>query len=322
MAMVAWVAGLVALLLRPDWAPWWHASVVVVWLAVSIVPLFYGPAPGRPWVALGFATLAFVSYAGVTARGDRAWAPDHAREPAISFHGDMVTIRNFRAATYRSADDFDLAWTERTVDLNAIRTVDYVVEPFSRWRGLAHTFVTFGFSDGSHLAISIEARRERGEHYSPLAGLCRHFEIIYVIGEERDLIGLRANIRHNPVYLFPIDTPPDLVRTLFVSMLERAHELESEPDFYNSYTDTCTVALLRHVNAVRTHQISGGWRVLLPGYSDRIAWQIGLVGFDGTLEEARTRFQINDRSGFDPALDDADWSRKIRTREKAKPPDF
>jgi hypothetical protein len=198
--------------------------------------------------------------------------------------------------------------------------VDYIVEPFSDWRGLAHTFLSFGFADGRHVAISVEARRERGEEYAPLKGLFRHYEIIYVIGEERDLIGLRANIRQHPVHVYPIAAAPKLIRPLFVSMLERANDLAVAPDFYHSLNNTCTVAVLRHVNEVRPDKISGGWRILFPGYSDAIAHAIGFTDFTGTLEEARTRFLINDRSAFNPALDDAGWSRQIRTRPAVSPP--
>lgn len=311
--VMAWLMGLAGLLLLPDWSPWARAGLVLAWCAGSIAAVYFGAERARCWILLGAGVLAFVPYAGITARNERDWAPELTRAPAIEFRGDMVTIHNFRAATYRSVDDFDLAWREITVDLAAIRTVDYVVEPFSAWRGLAHAFLTFGFADGRHVAISVETRRERGESYSPLKGLLRHYELIYVIGEERDLIGLRANIRRDPVHLYPIDTPPELVRALFVSMLERANQLVTHPEFYNSYSDTCAAAVLRHVNAVRTDKISGGWRVLFPGFSDKFAWEIGLVDFDGTLEEARARFLINERSAFDPALDDPGWSRQIRT---------
>jgi hypothetical protein len=96
-------------------------------------------------------------------------------------------------------------------------------------------------------------------------------------------------------------------------MLERASQLAKQPEFYHSLNNTCAVAVLRHVNEVRQEKIADGWRVLFPGYSDKLAWEIGLVGFDGTLEEARARFLINERSAFDPSLDEAGWSRKIRT---------
>ena len=59
-------------------------------------------------------------------------------------------------------------------------------------RGPAHAFVSFGFDDGGYVAISVEARREAGETYSPARGLMKQFEIMYVVGDERDLIGLRV----------------------------------------------------------------------------------------------------------------------------------
>jgi hypothetical protein len=316
-AVLVLAGGVLALVLHPARAHGWHWIFSAGWTAALIFALRRTPTRWRPWAIVGLGALAFVSYFGVRARNDRDWEPEHSRAPLVEFHDDRATIRHFRAATYRTASDFDLAWIDHTVDLRAIRSVDYVVEPFARWRGLAHTFLTFGFDDGSHVAISVEARRERGEGYSTVKGLFRHYEMIYVIGAESDLIGLRANIRRDPVHLYPIQADPDAIRALFISMLQRANALAVHPQFYHSLDNTCTLAVLRHVNEVRQPKIRGGWRVLFPGYSDKIAWEIGLVDFHGTLEEARGRFRINERSAFDPALDDVGWSRKIRAAPKA-----
>ena len=51
-------------------------------------------------------------------------------------------------------------------------------------------------------------------------------------------------------------------------------------------------------------------RVLLPGYSDELAFSLGLVDFDGSLAAARRRFQINGRSRFGGS--GKEWSRQIR----------
>ena len=41
--------------------------------------------------------------------------------------------------------------------------------------------------------------------------------------------------------------------------------------------------------------LPGGWRILLPGYSDEIVYSQGLVDAEGSLEEIRARFLVNDR---------------------------
>ena len=114
---------------------------------------------------------------------------------------DVTGIRDCR---YRSTTDFTVAHLEGRYDLAQLERLDFFVEPFSGWRGLAHTFLSFGFSDGRQLGISVEVRRERGQEFNLLGGLTRQFELMYVVATERDLVGLRAVHRGNPVYLYPI----------------------------------------------------------------------------------------------------------------------
>lgn len=312
-AAPAWLGAGAALLFfphAPAWARWlalgaYGAASVLAWRAT--------PAGLRAAAAFGLALLMSCPWLAVHPRRDRAWSLGQERAPIVTIAGDIVTIDHVRNAAWRSATEVDMRWETRRYDLRAVRTVDLVVEPFDDWRGLAHIFVTFGLEGGEHVAISIESRREAVEPYSPLRGLFRHYELLYIIGDERDLIGLRANIRRDPVYVFPTRATPDEARALFVAMITRAHTLGQRPEFYNTLTATCATGLLRHVNEVRTHKVSAlDWRIIFPGYADELAWDLGLFQMGGTLEEARERHLINERSAFEPMLDGATWSRKIR----------
>jgi hypothetical protein len=317
-----WLWALFALVLFPGWNPWGHGLAAVAWIGGTLLAWRWLARRGR-WaavagIAAAVAAVALVFLSTVRPRNDRDWTADEARLPkvAIDAGGGRVTVRDLRFVTYRTTADYDVHWYDQTFDLDRIATVDFVVEPFASWRGPAHTFLTFGFDGGEHVAVSVEIRKERGESYSPLAGLFRRYELIYVLGDERDLIGLRANVRHDPVYLFPIRATRGQVRALFLSMAGRAEQLEHRPEFYNTLTSTCTTNILRHVNELRDEAIPA-WdlRVLLPGYSDDLAWKLGLIEAGGTLEEARRRFRINGRSAFGPGgADAADWSRQIRQR--------
>src|SRR3954468_11754960 len=74
----------------------------------------------------------------------------------------------------------------------------------SHWTGphIAHTIMSWPFSDGQHLAISVETRRSKTQQYSAIKGFFRQYELIYVAGDERDRIGLRVGIRSQDVYLY------------------------------------------------------------------------------------------------------------------------
>ena len=214
---------------------------------------------------------------------------------------------------FRSVDDFTPQYEERTYDLSQLTSVWYVVTPFNEDGGAAHTFLSFGFADSTFVAISVEARREVNEPYSLWRGLVRAYEVIYVVGEERDLIGTRAVHRGNNVLLYPIRAEPAQARALFIDMLERANALRERPEFYNTLTNNCMTSILRHVNTLIDPPIGWGPRILLPAYSDEIALRRGLLDTDLPLDEARRRFLINDlaiRHANDP-----DFSLRIRGME-------
>src|SRR6202040_2363804 len=84
---------------------------------------------------------------------------------------------------------------------------------------IAHTIVSWEFGDGQYLAISIEARKEKGESYSALRGFFHQYELYYVVADERDLVGLRTNYRGEQVYLYRILSPASLARALLIDYL-------------------------------------------------------------------------------------------------------
>lgn len=169
---------------------------------------------------------------------DRNWSPDQRELATARFAGDSVYVHNVRNVRYRTTHDFDVRYEDRAYDLRRIESVWFIVEPFSGMKGPAHTFVSYGFDDGRYVAISVEIRKEVGESFSPWRGASRGYELTYVVGDERDLIGLRANFRHDSVYLYRTTAAPDKGRQMFVSMLARADSLAAAPEFYNTLTPT------------------------------------------------------------------------------------
>ncbi len=236
---------------------------------------------------------------------ERDWNADQARMTTAEIVGDVVTIRNVRNATYRSTTDFDVHWETRRYDLSRLESVWFIVEPFADWRGPAHTFLSFGFDDGDHVAISVEIRKERGEAFSPLLGLLRQYEIAYVVGDERDLIGLRANHRKDDVFLYPVRATREQARALFVSMLERANRIAAEPEFYNTLTNTCTSNIVDHIESIAPGRVPWSYKTLLPAYSDDLAYDLGLIDTDLPRATYRSAHRINDlasRYAEDPAF--------------------
>ena len=247
-------------------------------------------------IALGAALVGLVAWSRVRPSNARNWIPEQAVMPRATFEGSRVRIEGFRDWDWHAPSEPVARFETREYDLDRIESVWYVVAPFDReWRGPAHSFLSFGFADSQYVSISVEARREVGETYSIAGGLLKRFEILYVVGDERDLIGQRVFRNDDEVLVYPVRATHDAIRALFVEMLERANQLADQPEFYGTLRNNCTTNILRHVNRLAPEPIPFGPRVLLPGWSDGLALERGLLDTELPLAAARERFRVNDR---------------------------
>jgi hypothetical protein len=310
---LGWVWGLTALILFPGWPSMLRLGAGAVWVAATLFA-FFRLTRGRFAVSVLAAMVVVAAlFLSLHPSDDRPWTVDHARTAVIRWSGESVEIENVRHTVYHSRERRDVRWETRRYRLDEVATLDFILEPFGAGGAVAHTFLSFGFTDGRYLAISVEIRKERNERYSPLRGLFRNYELIYVVGDERDLIGMRANIRENDVYVFPLKARKERVRALLESMLRRADSLREHPEFYSTLNSTCFSNIIRHVNELVEQPIGFDHRVLLPGYSDELLFELGSIDFDGGFEQLRERFRVNARSALLP--DERSWSRQIRTLE-------
>jgi len=241
---------------------------------------------------------------------DRQWTPGMEVMPKADFRGDKVAIRNIRSSQYRSYDDFDVYYYDKTFDLGKLTTVDFIVVPFNEMPGIAHTMLSFGFEDQDYVAVSVEIRREKGEKYNVLKGFLRQYELMYVVADERDVIVKNANKSPSEVYLYRSTATPEQARELFVDVMKRVDKLIDEPEFYNTLTNNCTTNIRRHINHLKPDRVPYDYRVLLPGYADRLAYDLDLIEHNGTFEQTKESAQINYQAYL--YRDDPDFSQKIR----------
>jgi hypothetical protein len=169
--------------------------------------------------------------------------------------------------------------------------------PFDGAPALAHVMLSFQLDrpDGKsdHLAVSVETRKEKNEKYNPVKGSLNQYELIYVLADERDVIQFRTVYNAENVYLYRTTASPEASRVLLVDVLNRVNQLAERPEFYDTLANNCTSNIVRHVNRVKPDRILADYRSLLPGYSDRLAYDEGLIERHGTFEETRERAYVN-----------------------------
>lgn len=221
------------------------------------------------------------------------WATDHAHMPRVEVDGRIVRVQNARNFTWRTRTDFDATFYDRTYDADKIETMYYVVAPMPTVDAIAHVMVCFAFSDGQAVTISVEGRRPQGVEYGLLPSLFRQFQLIYVIGDERDVIGVRGAVWKIPVRMYPARTTPERMRAIFLDMARRAHELEEKPEFYNLIFNNCMNNITYHLRRLGGRPLPSDLAVLLTGLSDRVAYRLGYIKTDLPFELARRAFRVD-----------------------------
>jgi hypothetical protein len=240
---------------------------------------------------------------------DRQWRPEAAVMPRASISGDRVRITGVRDFDYRSVEDFTSRYETRELSLQHLTGVDLYI---SYWMPLpvGHTFVSFTFDNAPPLSISIEARPEMHEGYAPIASMFKQFELIYVVGSERDVVGVRTNHRGEDVYLYPIQTTPEAARELFLVYLDRINELADEPEFYHLLSNSCTINIVRYARKISDTRGRFDIRHYLNGLFDSFLYDIGLLYQGLSLDQLRRRSLINDEA--QAAGDSEDFPQRIR----------
>ncbi|MRX09070.1 DUF4105 domain-containing protein [Pseudoduganella sp. FT25W] len=307
-ALAAWGAG--ALWFQLPAADIVRKLALAAWLVLSIAALvclwrrsYVAPAV---WLVLLLALMAW--WSTIKPSHDRVWADDVARMVTGKVDGSVVTLDLVRNFDWRSDTDYTVRWEQRQYDLNQLRSVDVAM---SYWMGpaIAHTLVSFGFSDGRYLTFSIEIRKERGESFDGLAGFFKKYETVLIAADERDILRVRTNVRDEDMWLYRLKMPPEMMRSLFLAYLDEGEQLKATPRFYNTLTGNCTTIIYQMARRI-TPGLPLDWRLLASGYLDRYLYDLGALQGPGGFDALRQNAHITARARA--AGQAADFSERIR----------
>lgn len=259
-------------------------SVMVLLLILNAYYLFKSPTNNGPWL-------------------------EHYQQLAeVELNANLVTIKNFRRARYDESGNISvLNYSDKTVDLNQLDAVWYGISQFAS-PGLAHTFLSFDFGDQDPVVVSVEARMQPGQSYGPIEGALDNYHLIYVFADERDIVGVRTHKRNEAVRFMPTTADKSRMIQMFKDMAERANSLIKTPEFYNTFTSNCTNNIMQQT-AVSAWQYYLDPRIILPAYSDSIAYDFGVLDQNYTLEQHRAAALL-DASTFSDT--DQDFYHAIR----------
>lgn len=233
-------------------------------------------------------------WVSLTPPADRPWAPDVARQVTGSLDGSVLRLEDVRNFTWRSPQDFDVQWEQRSYDLDQLQTVDLFM---SYWSGkaIAHMIVSFGFAGGDHIAWSVEVRRQIGGGFSPVADMFKTNTLAIVAADERDVVGTRTNARGEDVQLYRIRVTPEKARALLLQYVDAANRLAQRPQWYNSLFTNCTTVVFQMIRTI-VDEVPLDWRVMANGYLPEYSFDAGVLDSRLSLSELIEKGQISPRA--------------------------
>ena len=264
-----------------------------------------------------------------TPRADRNWKPTLTR--VASFENvapGRYRLPALRDYAFSSGGAETPGWRETDIDAADIAEMWFFIEPFSANPLFAHSFLSFVFENDAGrrttFSLSIEARMERDERYSAIAGALRNYELIYVWSSERDIMTRIAVGLDHELYAYKINLEPEQMRRIFEYFIRRTNELAERPRFYNTLHSNCTNELAKAVNEAFPNALPWHRSWVMTGRSAEWLYDLGFLESRETMS-FRT---LTDLSGIRnlihahaEAPDFADaWRASFRTAaDRSKP---
>ena len=295
-----------------SWPHWVCVTLAVLYSFLNIAVIFIA---SRQWILL-LCFLVFLiplaSFFLMQPSNDRNWQPDAVSIPHAEINGDTLILHNVRNCDYKTETDFVPHFETRTYDLSKLRSVDWMLVDWGL-KYVAHSMVSLGFEGDNYLCFSVEMRKEVGEDYSAVRGFFRQYELLYIVGDERDLIRLRTNFRKGEdVYLYRIQNLSQKnIRNFLMGFVDRFNQLYENPEWYNALTQNCMTSWFRFARkSAAPGRGKWHWSIIVNGFADRHAYENG--GIDNSLPfyELKRVSRVNDRA---IAADNSpDFSKLIR----------
>lgn len=264
-------------------------------------------------VALFISLLIYLST--IQASNDRNWHAEVSELVKVEINNNLANIENLRNFSWHSPDRMTVNWESRSYDLNKLTGLNLIVVPFKDSKYMAHTMLDFNFSDQGHVIVSVETRKEQGEEYGLVSGALRQFELTYVFGADKDLLGLRALVRNSNLHLYPVKAEPEFIVSLFKDLANSANQLHDEPKFYRTLRDNCTTTLVKHID--RQYQDKIGFRLetMFPAKAGELLANLGHMDSELSYPEAYNVSRIDHL--VRQYWDDDDFSVKLHEGIKA-----
>lgn len=267
------------------------------WLNALILLAFFGAKlPFKPFLITYVLMLlvAAMWFMSLRPNAERQWQDDVAQVFWYDKNGQHITLHNVRNFAWRTEQNYDINWQTRTYDLSKLNRADLIISDWGLNK-IVHTMVSFGFDDGQYLTFSIETRKEKTEQYSSLAGFFKKYELLFVAGDEKDLIYTRSNVRGEQVYIYPITAKSSDLQELFLTYLDVGQSLQNAPKWYHTLFSNCTTVIYQLIDGIAPNALPKDYRILLAGELPSYLLEYQLLDNRHSPSEWKTLSHLNPR---------------------------
>ena len=163
--LLCWIWGALALFVAGPEPAWWRYILLVCFVLCLPVALYLDLAFWQKLLSLTMVfVLLMIWWVPMKATNDKDWALEVAHIPYGEIEDNMLVLHNVRNFKYQTKTDFTEHWETRRYDLEQLQTLDIFL---SYWKSphIAHVIMSWGFSNGDFLAISIETRKDKSQAY-------------------------------------------------------------------------------------------------------------------------------------------------------------
>jgi len=286
--LLCWIWGGLALFVAGPEPAWLKYLLLTIFVIALPLGLYLDLAFWQKLLSLMLVFAILMTWwVPMKATNDKNWAPELARIPCGEIEDNVLVLRNVRNFKYTSRTEFTEHWETRRYDLEQLESLDIFL---SYWGSphIAHVIMSWGFSNGEYLAISIETRKDKSQVYSELRGFFKQYTLAYVAADEKDLIRLRTNYRKEKVYGYRIKNIPAQYKCyLLESYLGHMNKLVDKPEFYHALLQNCTSGINQHYKTFMPDSSWIDWRLIANGHMDELLYDLGLLETDLPIDELR-----------------------------------
>ncbi len=305
-----WLWSLLALYFY-GFAPFVKVLILIIFAVLVPGILFFVKKP----TAFYWIFALYLSVMGLWAQkqpqANKNWQTSVAKLPHVQQEGTHITVYDIRDFDYRTETDFTPHYYNKRFDIEQLNEVDYILSYWDGNLAIAHTMLSFGFTTGEHLVVSLETRLAKNQPQTGLHGLFKQYEVIYVLADEVDILRLRTHYRQEQVFVYPLNLTASVRQAILMRIIERVNQLYQQPEFYNTLTHNCFTGLQSDLRSVLTPKQVAlfDYRWFLNGYSDEMIYAKGQIQTNLSFKEAKRFFHINQ---YVKQATKADFSRLIR----------